>query len=113
MDTTTERKVKQTAGEMTDRVEASASKATESLRDYQTAMLSATQANINEMFEYMQEAFSAKSVPELIAEPRRIPARSATPAPGSAASRTTIWKSSPGAPASRCSTSRTRPAPPA
>ena len=69
MDTTTattERKVKQAARETTERVEASASKAAEGLRDYQTALLSATQANMNAMFEYMQEAFSAKSVPELM-----------------------------------------------
>ena len=66
MDTTTERKVKQAARETTERVEANASKAAEGLRDYQIAMLSASQANINAMFEYMQEAFSAKSVPELM-----------------------------------------------
>ena len=66
MDTTAERKLKQTARETTERVEANATKAAEGLRDYQIAMLSATQANINAMFEYMQEAFSAKSVPELM-----------------------------------------------
>src|SRR5215471_4709652 len=64
--TTTERKVKQAARETTERVETSASKAADGLRDYQTALLAATQANINAMFEYMQEAFSAKSVPELM-----------------------------------------------
>ena len=45
--------------------------------------------------------------------PRRIPARCATPAPASAASRISTWRFSPGAPASTWSTSRTRPAPPA
>jgi hypothetical protein len=66
MDTTTERKLNQTARETTERVQANASKAAEGLRDYQIAMLSATQANINAMFEYMQEAFSARSAPELM-----------------------------------------------
>ena len=66
MDTATERKVKQTALEATERVEASASKATEGLRDCQSAILAATQANMNAIFEYVQEAFTAKSMPELM-----------------------------------------------
>jgi hypothetical protein len=59
-------KVKQTAREATDRVKETTTQATEGLRDCQTAILSATQANMNAMFEYMQEAFSAKSMPELM-----------------------------------------------
>ena len=65
MDTTT-RKMKETARETTERAEASATQAAEGLRECQTAVLSATQANINAMFEYMQEAFSVKSIPELM-----------------------------------------------
>jgi hypothetical protein len=59
-------KVKQTAREATDRVQKSATQATEGVRNCQTAILSATQANMNAMFDYMQEAFSAKSMPELM-----------------------------------------------
>ena len=66
MDDTVEKKVKQTAREANERVEESSAKATEGLRDCQTRILSAAQANINAMFEYAQEAFEAKSVPELV-----------------------------------------------
>ena len=59
------------------------------------------------------QEFRRQDVAELVAMPRRIPARCATPAPASAASRISTWRSSPGAPASRCSTFRTRPARPA
>jgi hypothetical protein len=60
------RKAKETAREATERSEASANNAAEGLRECQTAILTATQANITAMFEYMQEAFSAKSMPELM-----------------------------------------------
>jgi len=63
---TIERKAKQTARETTERTEASASKAAEGLRDCQTMIFAATQANINAMFDYMQQAFQAKSMPELM-----------------------------------------------
>ena len=66
MDTTTEKKAKQTTREATDRLQETATQAAEGVRDCQTAILSATQANMNAMFEYMQEAFSAKSMPELM-----------------------------------------------
>jgi hypothetical protein len=65
MDTIT-KKAKETAREATERAEASATKAAEGLRECQTAILAATQANITATFEYMREAFSAKSVPELM-----------------------------------------------
>jgi hypothetical protein len=65
MDTIT-RKAKENAREATERAEASASNAAEGMRACQTAILAATQANITAMFEYMQEAFSAKSIPELM-----------------------------------------------
>jgi hypothetical protein len=60
------RKMKEGVRETTERVEAGAAQATEHLRECQTTILSATQANMNEMFEYMQEAVSAKSLPELM-----------------------------------------------
>jgi hypothetical protein len=62
----TVRKIRETAREATERTEASANKTAEGLRECQIMILAATQANINAMFEYMQEAFSAKSVPELM-----------------------------------------------
>jgi len=65
MDTIT-RKTKQTAHAATERVEASATNAAEGLRTCQTTILAAVQANINAMFEYMQEAVSANSIPELM-----------------------------------------------
>jgi hypothetical protein len=60
------RKSKETAREATERAEASATNAAEGLRECQAMILAATQANISAMLEYMQEAFSAKSIPELI-----------------------------------------------
>jgi hypothetical protein len=60
------RKMKEDARETTERVEASAIQATEGLRECQTAIIAATQANVNAMFEYMQEALRVKSVPELM-----------------------------------------------
>jgi len=66
MDDTVEKKVKQTAREATARVQESSSIATEGLRECQAKLLSATQANINAMFEYAQEALQAKSMPELV-----------------------------------------------
>jgi|SRR5262249_21980267 len=66
MDDTVGRKVKQTAREATESAEASANKSAEGFRDCQRAILSATQANMNALFEYMQEAITAKSLPELM-----------------------------------------------
>ena len=66
MDAIEKPKPKQTTRETTARVEASANKTAEGLRDCQTMIFAATQANINAMFDYMQEAFSAKSMPELM-----------------------------------------------
>ena len=65
MDTVT-RKAKETAREATERSEASASNVAEGLRECQAMILAATQANISAMLEYMQAAFSAKSIPELM-----------------------------------------------
>ena len=61
-----EKKVKQTAGQATARAEESSTKAAEGLRDCQAKIIEATQANINAMFEYAQEAFKTKSIPELV-----------------------------------------------
>ena len=63
---TIERKTKQTARETSERAETTANKAPDGLRDCQTMIFAATQANINAMFEYLQEAFQAKSMPELM-----------------------------------------------
>jgi hypothetical protein len=60
------RKAKETAREATERSEASATNAAEGLHACQAVILAATQANISAMLEYMQAAFSAKSVPELM-----------------------------------------------
>ena len=65
-DKTVEKKVKEATSEATERVEQSSAKAAEGLRDCQTSIWSAAQANINATFEYMQEAFNAKSMPELM-----------------------------------------------
>jgi hypothetical protein len=63
---TISRKAKERAREATESAEASASDAAEGMRECQTVILAATQANIAAMFEYMREAFSAKSIPELM-----------------------------------------------
>jgi len=60
------RKTKGTAREATERAEESATNAAEGVRGCQAMILAATQANISAMFEYMQEAFTAKSIPELM-----------------------------------------------
>ena len=65
-DKTVEKKVKEATREATERVEESSAKAAEGLRDCQIKMLSAAQTNMNAMFEYMQEALKARSVPELV-----------------------------------------------
>ena len=65
-DKTAEKKVKEAAREATQRAEEVSAKAAEGLRDCQTAILSATQANINATFEYMQVALHVRSVPELV-----------------------------------------------
>jgi hypothetical protein len=66
MSETIEKKAKQTTREATERAQESASIVTEGLRECQAKLLSATQANINAMFEYAQEALKAKSMPELL-----------------------------------------------
>jgi hypothetical protein len=60
------RKTKAIARETTERAEASATDAAEDVRECQAMILAATQANISAMLDYMQEAFSAKSIPELM-----------------------------------------------
>jgi hypothetical protein len=66
MDDTVEKKLKQTAREATERVQESSAQAAEGLRDCQAKILSATQANVDAMFEYARKALNAKSVPELV-----------------------------------------------
>ena len=66
MNDTIEKKVKQTASEAAERAEESSTRAAEGLHDCQAKIIAATQANINAMFEYAQEALKAKSVPELV-----------------------------------------------
>jgi hypothetical protein len=63
---TTEKRANETAREATGRVQESVSKAAEGFREYQLKVLSATQANIDAIFEYAQEAVQAQSVAELI-----------------------------------------------
>jgi len=63
---TADRRVKQAAREATQRVEESSTKAAEGFRDWQARILSATQANVNAMFEYAQDALKAKSMPEFL-----------------------------------------------
>jgi hypothetical protein len=65
-DTTGEKRVKEATREATKRVEESSAKVAEGFRDCQTKILSATQANVNAMFEYMHEALKARSMPELV-----------------------------------------------
>ena len=59
MNDTVEKKVKQTASEAAERAEESSTKAAEDLHDCQAKIIAATQANINAMFEYAQEALKA------------------------------------------------------
>jgi len=66
MNDTLEKKVKQTVRDATERVEESSTQAAQGLRDCQAKIIAATQANINAMFEYAQEAIKVKSVPELV-----------------------------------------------
>ena len=66
MNDTVEKKVKQAAREASQRVEETTTKAAQDLRDCQTTIIEATRANVNAMFDYAQEAITAKSVPELI-----------------------------------------------
>ena len=60
------RKAKEIADEETERAEKSATNAAEGLRACQVVILEATQANLTAMFDYMREALSAKSIPELM-----------------------------------------------
>lgn len=62
----TERKVKDSSRETADRMQESAANAADALREFQLKILSATHANIAASFEYMQDALTARSVPELI-----------------------------------------------
>ena len=68
--TETVRKTAAAAGnamsEAGNRMQESASRAVDRLRDYQLKVLSATQANVNAFFDYAQGAVRAKSIPELI-----------------------------------------------
>src|SRR5438094_149457 len=48
-------RVGETARETADRVQESSTRATEGFRDYQLKVLSAAQANINAMFEYVHD----------------------------------------------------------
>ena len=54
------------AREAADRFQESSSKATEGFREYQLKILSATQANLNAIFEYAQDALQAQSISELM-----------------------------------------------
>jgi hypothetical protein len=63
---TAEKKANETAREAAGRVQESSSKAAEGFREYQLKVLSATQANIDAIFEYAQEAVQAQSVSELV-----------------------------------------------
>ena len=44
----------------------SAARTAQGLREYQLQLISAAQANVNALFEYMQEAVQAQSISELI-----------------------------------------------
>src|SRR5262249_53933765 len=66
MDDNTARRTKKAASETMERVQESASQATEGFREYQVTVLAAAQDNINGAFEYVQEIVMARSVPELI-----------------------------------------------
>jgi len=63
---TADQKTNEMAREAAERVQESASKAADGLRDYQIKILAATQANIDAFFEYAQEVLNARSVPELV-----------------------------------------------
>ena len=65
-DKTVEKKVKEATREVAERVEQSSAKTAAGLRDCQTTIWSAAQANIDAMFEYMRDACNAKSMPELM-----------------------------------------------
>jgi len=59
-------RVGETARETADRVQESSTRATEGFRDYQLKVLSAAQANINAMFEYVHDVIQAQSVSEVM-----------------------------------------------
>jgi hypothetical protein len=63
---TAEKRANETAREAAGRVQESSLKAAEGFREYQLKVLSATQANIDAIFEYAQEAVQAQSVSELV-----------------------------------------------
>jgi hypothetical protein len=56
----------ETAREAADRIQQSSARAAEGFREYQLTVLSATQANINAMFEYAHDALQAQSISELM-----------------------------------------------
>src|SRR5262249_984386 len=62
---TAEKRASETAREAAARIQESSSKAAEGFREYQLKVLSATQANIDAIFEYAREAVQAQSVSEL------------------------------------------------
>jgi hypothetical protein len=63
---TAEKRTNETAREAAGSRQESVSKAAEGFREYQLKILSATQANIDAIFEYAQEAVKAQSVSELV-----------------------------------------------
>jgi hypothetical protein len=65
-DSTTARKANKAGLEAVERMQESTSQATESFRDYQLKVLAAAQANINGVFEYVQDVLNARSFPELV-----------------------------------------------
>jgi hypothetical protein len=62
---TAEKRANETAREAAGRVHEN-TKAAEGFREYQLKVLSATQANIDAIFEYAQEAVRAQSVSEFV-----------------------------------------------
>jgi hypothetical protein len=53
-------------GQISNRMQESASEAAKGYREYQRIVLSAAQANVNVLFEYAHDAVRAQSVSELI-----------------------------------------------
>jgi hypothetical protein len=63
---TAEKKTTEATREAVGRMQENSAKVADGLLDYQAKVLSATQANIDAMFEYAQEAVKARSMPELV-----------------------------------------------
>jgi hypothetical protein len=53
-------------GQLASRAQENASRAADGLREYQLELISAAQANVNALFEYMQKAVQAQSISELM-----------------------------------------------